>query len=44
MKINRTFKQIIHDFFEDSVFAFAMAYAGSKGDYTTVRVMEEKLH
>ena len=41
-KTNRTFKQIIHDFFEDGVLAFAMSYAVTRGDFNSVRMFEEK--
>ncbi len=41
-KTNRTFKQIIHDFFEDGVLAFAMSYAVTRGDINSVRMFEEK--
>ena len=40
-KTNRTFLQIIHDFFEDGVYAFAMCYA--KGNLESIRMFEEKL-
>ena len=40
-KTNRTFRQIIHDFFEDGVYAFAMCYA--KGNLESIRMFEEKL-
>ena len=39
----RSFRQILLDLFEDQVFAFAMAYAGAKSDYNTVRALENKL-
>ena len=39
----RNFWQIMHDMFEDGVFAFAMAYAGAKSDYAKVRSFEDKL-
>ena len=39
----RSFKQFLRDLFEDEVFAFAMAYAGAKSDYSTVRALEDKL-
>ena len=42
-KTNRTFKQIIHDFFEDGALAFAMSYAVTRGDMKSVRMFEEKL-
>jgi len=37
----RTLMQVLRDFFEDEVYAFAMAYA--KGDYTKVRTLEDQL-
>ena len=42
-KTNRTFKQIIHDFFEDCALAFAMSYAVTRGDMNSVRMFEDKL-
>ena len=39
----RSFREILHDLFEDGVFAFAMAYAGAKSDYETVRALESQL-
>ena len=42
-KTNRTFKQVIHDFFEDGALAFAMSYAVTRGDMKSVRMFEEKL-
>ena len=42
-KTNRTFKQIIRDFFEDGALAFAMSYAVTRGDMNSVRMFEEKL-
>ncbi len=43
MKNKRTIRQIFRDLIEDGVYAFAMAYAGSKGDYSTVYCMEKKI-
>lgn len=40
----RSVKQFFRDLFEDEVFAFAMAYAGAKSDYETVRSLESKLN
>ena len=40
----RSFRQILHDLFEDEVYAFAMAYAAAKSDYSTIRYLENKLH
>ena len=37
----RSLMQILHDLFEDEVYAFAMAYA--KGDYDKVRMLEVQL-
>ena len=34
-KTNRTIRQIIHDFFEDGVLAFAMSYAVTRGDMSS---------
>ena len=41
-KTNRTFKQIIHDIFEEGALAFAMSYAVTRGDMNSVRMFEEK--
>ena len=41
-KTTRTIRQIIHDFFEDGVLAFAMSYAVTRGDMNSVRMFEEK--
>ena len=41
-KTNRTFRQIIHDFFEDGALAFAMSYAVTRGDMKSVMMFEEK--
>ena len=41
IKSKRSLMQILHDLFEDEVYAFAMSYA--KGDYEKVRSLESKL-
>ena len=41
-KTNRTFKQIIHDIFEEGALAFAMSYAVTRGDMNSIRMFEEK--
>ena len=43
MNRKRSFRQILRDLFEDEVYAFAMAYAGSKNNYDAVRALEDKL-
>ena len=45
MKMNRrrSVRQILRDLFEDEVYAFAMAYAGSKSNYDAVRALENRL-
>lgn len=42
--VKRTFKQIVHDLIEDSIYAFAMSYAVQRGDYEMLRAFEENIH
>ena len=42
-KNKRTFRQILRDFMEEEALAMTMAYAGSRGDYETVRLLEDKI-
>ncbi len=39
----RSVLQVLRDLFEDEAIAFAMAYAGQKGDLSYIRSMEKRI-
>ena len=41
-KNKKSFREVLHYILEEEAAAITMAYAGSRGDYETVRLLEDR--